>query len=358
MKRTKLNIIALAPVVVVALVIALCAINAFGTALSANRDTPYREYGDVTLTVKNDEVIYAGAMVAVDGNGEAVNASDTASIMVIGRAEEEVDNSDDGETIDVKRGMFRWANGDTVSDANIGDICYVVDNQTVSVTNSGSNSIIAGIVSDVDSDGVWVDTGHIDKTAGSFTTLTASGAATLGSTLGVDGAMTTTNITMDSGSTLTANNGTVNMTNATVSLAGSTTSDGGTVTTVDVNGGSVDGATVGAASASTGSFTDLTASGSKIETATTRSYTTNNTLTVAAPFYVLLPTGNHTQSLANPSAGQIVTFLNAGGATNVIFDDSDGNIDLGGGDVTLGPTDLLQLRGYGNKWYESWTVNN
>ena len=39
-----------------------------------------------------------------------------------------------------------------------------------------------------------------------------------------------------------------------------TSSDLGTVTTVDINGGSVDGTTVGAASASTGAFTTLTAS--------------------------------------------------------------------------------------------------
>ncbi len=46
----------------------------------------------------------------------------------------------------------------------------------------------------------------------------------------------------------------------TYSFAGSTISDLGAVTTVDINGGTVDGATVGAASASSGAFTTITAS--------------------------------------------------------------------------------------------------
>ncbi len=43
--------------------------------------------------------------------------------------------------------------------------------------------------------------------------------------------------------------------------AGATWTDLGSVTTIDINGGTVDGATVGAASASTGAFTTLSASG-------------------------------------------------------------------------------------------------
>lgn len=48
---------------------------------------------------------------------------------------------------------------------------------------------------------------------------------------------------------------------ATMSFSGKTISNLGTVTTVDINGGTVDGTAIGASSASTGAFTTLTASG-------------------------------------------------------------------------------------------------
>jgi hypothetical protein len=47
----------------------------------------------------------------------------------------------------------------------------------------------------------------------------------------------------------------------TVNFAGATISDGGSVTTVDINGGTVDGVTIGGASAGAGTFTNLTTSG-------------------------------------------------------------------------------------------------
>jgi len=47
----------------------------------------------------------------------------------------------------------------------------------------------------------------------------------------------------------------------TVSFSGATVSNGGTVTTIDINGGTIDGVTIGGASAGAGSFTTLTASG-------------------------------------------------------------------------------------------------
>ena len=48
----------------------------------------------------------------------------------------------------------------------------------------------------------------------------------------------------------------------TVDFTGATVSDLGTVTTADINGGTIDGVTIGGASAGAGTFTDLTASGS------------------------------------------------------------------------------------------------
>ncbi len=166
----------------------------WGAALTAPRLTPSRKLSRIRLTVTNGVTIYAGAMVAVYSNGEANNASDNTGLAVIGRAVKTVDNSDDGETVDIDIGVFRWANGagSLFTDANIGDFAFVHDNQTV--TNSGAaNDIIAGVIVDVDSDGVWVKTMDVDRTAGSYTTLSASGAVTFSSTLSVGDAITLSN---------------------------------------------------------------------------------------------------------------------------------------------------------------------
>jgi len=44
-------------------------------------------------------------------------------------------------------------------------------------------------------------------------------------------------------------------------FAGATVADGGSITTIDINGGAIDGAVIGASSAAAGTFTDLTATG-------------------------------------------------------------------------------------------------
>ena len=179
----------------IAIMMILCLASAvFATALTAERNTPYRVGKRVTLPVAGGEKIFAGSMVAQNNANSGLVTNAVASgttLQVIGRAASTVDNSagtNGQKTIDIDVGVFGWANFGGVSDANIGDICYVVDDQTVSVTNVGS-SVIAGVVFDVDGTYVWVDTGERDKTAGAYTTLAVSGAATFGSTLVVTGAV-------------------------------------------------------------------------------------------------------------------------------------------------------------------------
>ena len=173
----------------------LVAHTAQATALTAERNTQQRSGKTVNLGMKADSKIFAGAMVAVDGSGYATNAASVSGAQVVGRAHRTVSNVDgtnNQKRIDVDVGIFGWVNFGGVTAGNIGDICYVVDNQTVSVTNTGANTIIAGVILDVDVPNsiVWVDTGERDKTAGGFTTLSVSGAATVGSTLTVTGATT------------------------------------------------------------------------------------------------------------------------------------------------------------------------
>lgn len=194
------------------------------TAVATERDTPMRT-GDLIVLVQGSNIVYAGTLVCVDSSGLVEHATDAASKKVIGRAEVTQDNTGSNysatRTIKVRRGIFRWVNGDSFTDANIGDLAYVEDNQTVQKGAAASQDIIAGVVIDVDSDGVWVDTHDIgSQGAGSVTTIAASGAATLGSTLAVAGASTLTGAaTLQSTANIA---GAVTMSN-TLSVAGATT---------------------------------------------------------------------------------------------------------------------------------------
>jgi hypothetical protein len=159
--------------------------------LTANRDTPARS-GETVALLQGSNVIYRGSMVAVDAAGKAVAASDTASTKVVGRAQSMQVNTGTAysatRTIDVRRGLFRWTNGGVFTIANIGDFAYVEDDATVTTAALASNDIIAGIIVDVDADGVWVDTYAIPAIgAGSFAAITAAGNAAVGGTLAVTG---------------------------------------------------------------------------------------------------------------------------------------------------------------------------
>jgi len=130
-------------------------------AATQELDTPERKGQHVSLPVEASTTIYAGALVAINASGNAVPASDSANLKVVGRAEETVANSGSAgdKSITAKRGTFRFDNSATnaVAAANRFSACYVEDDHTVG-TNGGTNNVKAGLVVDVDEDGVWVDT--------------------------------------------------------------------------------------------------------------------------------------------------------------------------------------------------------
>jgi len=101
--------------------------------------------------------IYCGGINAVDYLGEVQPASDTLGLRVIGLADLYIDNTDDGETTESKKGIYLLDNSSTypLARLNIGQTCYVEDDQTVA--GSSTNLVAAGIVHDVESRGVWVD---------------------------------------------------------------------------------------------------------------------------------------------------------------------------------------------------------
>jgi len=165
---------------------------------------------------------------------------------------------------------------------------------SASTTVTGTTSVIAGAGGDM-----TLTAGSIVSASGAITfgnenlsttgTLTASGGGALTGTWSDLGTVTTVDIDGGTIDGTTQASGTINgpiaaggtwtaaatWTLPAITLGGTVTSNGqsfsgtiadlGTVTTVDIDGGSVDGATVGAANPSTGKFTSLQATAEIVE---------------------------------------------------------------------------------------------
>lgn len=131
-------------------------------ALTGPRNTPGGLGSVRVLPVAAATTIFAGGMVQVNPAGNAVPASATAANVTVGRADEGRTNSGaaGAETLQVRRGIFRYANSaaaDLITRAHIGKPVYVVDDQTVAATSNTNARPVAGICFDVDAQGVWVD---------------------------------------------------------------------------------------------------------------------------------------------------------------------------------------------------------
>lgn len=133
-------------------------------ALAADRNTPWRTldleiYAPIAAAVK----VFAGALVMLDASGDATPGAVATGQIPLGRAREQVDNSGGSAgdlSLTVEAGVFRWQNsaaGDAITRAEIGDVCYIVDDETVAKTDGTSTRSKAGLIVDVDSLGVWVD---------------------------------------------------------------------------------------------------------------------------------------------------------------------------------------------------------
>lgn len=79
----------------------------------------------------------------------------------VGVFEYTYDNSTGGAgamTARVRVGVFKFANAgaDPVPASQVGQPCFILDDATVAATNGGNTRSVAGVVWQVDADGVWV----------------------------------------------------------------------------------------------------------------------------------------------------------------------------------------------------------
>ncbi|MGK7664252.1 MULTISPECIES: hypothetical protein [unclassified Marinovum] len=134
-------------------------------ALTDNRNTPQRldpapapRRGGVAASQK----IFAGALVMRNAAGFLVKGATATGLVGAGRAEALVDNSAGSagdEQVDFAPGTFRFENSaaaDEITAADIGNLCFAVDDQTVAKTDGTGTRSPAGAIEDVDELGVWV----------------------------------------------------------------------------------------------------------------------------------------------------------------------------------------------------------
>jgi hypothetical protein len=130
-----------------------------------NFDAPERRGDFMIAPVADTTTIYAGNLAALDPTGNAVEADDIAGLRCQGRLELDLVNGltyqNDNEAT-IKRGVFKYQNSATnpLAQSDVGCICYVQDSQTVAKTSV--HLVKAGLVVEVDSDGVYVDTRRAD----------------------------------------------------------------------------------------------------------------------------------------------------------------------------------------------------
>lgn len=140
-------------------------------ALTVEKDNT--RYGDdavvdlLALKIDANVKILKGALVSLAAGYARPSRTNTTDL-VAGVARATVDNTGGAQgakDVEVRRGLFTFENstaGDLIAQANVGAVCYVVDDQTVALTNGGATRGIAGRILGVTADGkVLVQVGLI-----------------------------------------------------------------------------------------------------------------------------------------------------------------------------------------------------
>ncbi|QIL81778.1 hypothetical protein G7047_19050 [Diaphorobacter sp. HDW4A] len=128
------------------------------TALNKDRTTPQRAADLVADPLAAGVVIFAGSMYVLDGLGNATPATADAAKPVRAVARKRSVQAEGDEQCDGAIGCFRFDNsegGTAITRVHIGANAFAIDDQTVA--NAGT--CIAGVILDVDEQGVWVRIG-------------------------------------------------------------------------------------------------------------------------------------------------------------------------------------------------------
>jgi|LULX01.1.fsa_nt_gb hypothetical protein len=131
--------------------------------LTKDRNTPHREGVFTSEPLTAGAQVYAGGLVVSDSATGFSKAGATGTGLVArGVAQETVVGSAvDGDVrVTVRRGWHSFDNSagaDEITRMHLGQTAYIVDDETVALTDGTATRSAAGEIVDVDSDGVWID---------------------------------------------------------------------------------------------------------------------------------------------------------------------------------------------------------
>lgn len=166
------------------------------TAATTARATTYRQDHDAVpvpykLGIAASTTLLAGTIWCKNAAGYVVPATTATTLVCLGRGNKSWDNStgaNDAFDVDFEAGVFPWENsagGDEITIADIGNLCFLVDNQTVAKTDGGSTRSKAGVVVDVIGTQVWVQMGLFIQAPGDVL-IAGTGLTRVGDTLNID----------------------------------------------------------------------------------------------------------------------------------------------------------------------------
>lgn len=131
-------------------------------ALTSERNTKTR-LGDLRHDALAAAVkVFTGSIVMRNAAGYLTKGATATGCFGLGRAEETVDNGAGAAgdaSLTYRTGQFCFANAgsDPITQADVGKLCYIVDDQTVAKTNGTGTRSPAGIVEGIEGAGaVWV----------------------------------------------------------------------------------------------------------------------------------------------------------------------------------------------------------
>lgn len=131
------------------------------TALTSGRNTHMR-LGDHRVEPMAASVkVFVGAMVMRNAAGHVTKGATATGCIGVGRADDTFDNSGGAAgdlRCEYRTGIFGFANlsADLVTQADVGKLCFIVDDQTVAKTNGSNTRSPAGYVDGIEGGTVWV----------------------------------------------------------------------------------------------------------------------------------------------------------------------------------------------------------
>ena len=126
------------------------------TALAKSRQSSQLRFSYKKFTLASGNVAYKNGIAALDlSTGKVEPGHAEGDLIVLGVFAEDMDatSADKTVTVDIGREVCcnYWENGSTIVAADVGKVCYVADDQTVTLSPSSSGAPIAGRIWNVDS---------------------------------------------------------------------------------------------------------------------------------------------------------------------------------------------------------------